>query len=313
MNKRATAFVTEPHGFIGQALVKLLVARGHQVFALTGSTDAAERVRRLGAVAVLGDLRTPGRWQDEATTDWVFHLAPLSVDSGCVVGSRLSDPARTQVDVDRHLLDAVDSVAQRVVYVAHTSSIGIATPRPVTETEISAAFRTSVLAPALARLEEYALAGLPIVTALVGCTYGNGSWCRDLVVEPVMRARRVLRFGTLGPLVSTVHVQDCARALVHLAQDGEQDRRYFIVNNEPIRLNDVATMFAALVNRPLRAWRLPLAASRLMAGPSLGGYLRFDAAFSNIRLRGTGFRFEYPTLADGLRQVFRDFTREHDT
>ena len=41
----------------------------------------------------------------------------------------------------------------------------------------------------------------------------------------------------------------------------------------------------------------------LLAGTVLAEYLRTDAVFSNIRLRGLGFRFEYPTLEDGLQQV----------
>ena len=34
-----------------------------------------------------------------------------------------------------------------------------------------------------------------------------------------------------------------------------------------------------------------------------GDALQGDAVFSNIRLRGTGFRFRYPTLEHGLQQV----------
>ena len=71
----ATAFVTEAGGFIGTELIKSLVARGHHVIGLVGSTQAAQRVRRAGATAVMGDLLVPGQWQDEAAADWVFHLA----------------------------------------------------------------------------------------------------------------------------------------------------------------------------------------------------------------------------------------------
>jgi hypothetical protein len=35
----------------------------------------------------------------------------------------------------------------------------------------------------------------------------------------------------------------------------------------------------------------------------LAGYLNSDAVFSNIRLRGIGFKFRYPTLEQGLKQV----------
>src|SRR5262245_47395513 len=69
-----TAFVTDAAGFVGMELVKVLVAGGHQVFGLVPSVDAAHRLRRVGATAVMGDLVKPGQWQDEAGTEWVFHV-----------------------------------------------------------------------------------------------------------------------------------------------------------------------------------------------------------------------------------------------
>jgi len=40
-----------------------------------------------------------------------------------------------------------------------------------------------------------------------------------------------------------------------------------------------------------------------MVGPVPADYLRADQIFSNIRLRGTGFHFEHPTLDQGLQQI----------
>lgn len=68
-----TAFVTGAGGFIGTEVIRILIARGHQVFGLTRSVEAANRVRRAGAVPVMGDLLNPGHWLDEAAADWVFH------------------------------------------------------------------------------------------------------------------------------------------------------------------------------------------------------------------------------------------------
>jgi NAD dependent epimerase/dehydratase family enzyme len=64
-----------------------------------------------------------------------------------------------------------------------------------------------------------------------------------------------------------------------------------------------AETFARLANRRLRVWHVPNLATRLVAGPILTDHLRIDAAFSNVRLRGTGFRFAYPTLDQGIQQV----------
>ncbi len=302
---RATTFVTGADGFIGLELVKVLVARGHQVFGLAQCAEAAQRVRRAGAVPVMGDLLEPGQWQDEAAADWVFHLPPHLMRGPRVTRRRAESLAHARALMDRHLLDAVSAGAtRRIVYVADTSCYGATGPRAVTEDQPS---RPSVwgryLTPALNRVDGYVIAGLPITTAFPGWVYGNGSWFRERVIEPVMAGRRVLQFGKTGPWVSPIHVLDCARALVHLAEHGEAGGRYFLVNSDPIRLHEFAAAFARLANRPLRVCRVPAAATRLVVGPVLADDIQVDAVFSNIRLRGIGFRFQYPTLEQGLQQI----------
>jgi NAD dependent epimerase/dehydratase family enzyme len=92
---------------------------------------------------------------------------------------------------------------------------------------------------------------------------------------------------------------------VHLAGRGEPGSRYFAVNTDPVRTHDFARAFARLANRPVRAWRVPSAATRVLLGSAVAEHLTADAVFSNVRLRGTGFHFKYPSLDDGLRQVLR--------
>ena len=305
VDARATAFVTGADGFVGTELIKLLAARGHQVLGLAESVEAAERVRRGGGVPVMGDLLEPGRWQDEAASDWVFHLPAHPFSGRRVTRRRAASITRARVLMDQHLLDVVASgVTRRIVYVADTSCYGERGPRPITEDEPP---RPSTwgrcFTPALGRLDGYVIAGLPIVTAFPGWVYGNALWFRELVIEPVMAGRRVWQLGKTGPWVSPIHVQDCARALVHLAERGAAGGRYFIVNNDPIRMHEFAAAFARLANRPLSVWRLPATATRLVVGPVLADYVRADAVFSNIRLRGIGFRYQYPTLEHGLQQV----------
>jgi nucleoside-diphosphate-sugar epimerase len=302
---RPTTFVTEAAGFIGTELVKVLLARGHQVFGLTPCAEAAQRVRRAGAVPVIGDLLEPGRWQDEAAADWVFHLPPDPAGGPRLTRRRAAAIARAGVLMDAHLLDAVAAGAtRRIVYVGDTSCYGAMGARPITEDEPprpSACGRC--LTPALDRLDGYVVAGLPIMTAFPGWVYGNGSWFRQRVIQPVMTGRRVLQFGKTGPWVSTIHVHDCARALVHVAEFGKAGSRYFIVNSHPIRMHEFAATFARLANLRLRVWRVPAAATRLVVGPVLADRFQADAVFSNIRLRAIGYRFRYPTLEQGLQQV----------
>jgi nucleoside-diphosphate-sugar epimerase len=304
-NRPVTAFITGAAGFVGTELIKVLTARGHKVFGLTWSLYAAQRVRDAGATAVMGNLLEPGQWQDEAAADWVFHLPPHPREGARATWTRAASISRARVSMDAHLLDAVAAgPTQRIVYVADTSCYGATGPRPITEDERPQPSKWGrCLAPAFNRLDGYVTAGLPIVTAFPGWVYGNASWFRERVIEPVMAGRPVLHFGKTGPWVSPIHIHDSARALVHLAERGEVGGRYFLVNTEPIRMDAFAETFARLANRPLRLWHVPAAASRFAVGPLLADSLKADAVFSNVRLRGLGFDFRYPTLEQGLEQV----------
>ncbi len=307
-DSRATAFVTGAAGFVGSELVKVLVARGHRVFGLAESVEAAERVRRAGAVPVVGDVLEPGSWQDEAAADWVFHLPPRRICRRRLSRRDAASMTNARMAMDAHVLDAVAAGStRRIVYVADTNFYGATGRRAITEdTPPRPSPLGRCLTPAIERLEGYVVAGLPIVAAFPGWVYGNGAWFRKRVIEPIMAGRPVLLFGKTGPLVSPIHVHDCARALVHVAEFGTLGGRYFLVNTEPIRLHEFALAFARLANRPLHGFRVPLLATRLVAGPALVDYLQADAVFSNIRLRATGFRFNYPTLDQGLQQVLGD-------
>ena len=77
----------------------------------------------------------------------------------------------------------------------------------------------------------------------------------------------------------------------------------FVVNSEAVRINEFAATFARVANRPLRVWRMPAMAARVVGHPPMSGTGLSDAVFSNVRLRGTGFRFLYPTLEQGFQQI----------
>ena len=301
----ATAFITGADGFVGRALIKVLRSLDHQVFALAGGSDAAQHLSSAGATPVIGDLLESGGWQDEAAADWVFHLSPYLRHQSRVNFTRLKSLARMRVAADALLLDALTPRAvRRIVYVADACCYGPTGPRPITEDTPPRPSRCGrCLLPALDRLDGYIVAGLPIVTALPGLVYFNGDWFRRQVIEPVITGRRVIQFGTADRWVSPIHVDDWARALVHLAEHGQPGRRYFLVNRDPVRVPEFAATFARLLNRPVRVRRVPAVASRLMAGPVLADYLRANQILSNIRLRGTGFHFEHPTLEHGLQQI----------
>lgn len=302
-----TAFVTEAAGFLGTALVRALVGRGVRVFGLTSTREGGEVVRSAGGTAVLGHLLTAERWQDEAAADWVFCLSPHSFVGRRVTRRQAAAMAAERVSMDAHLLDAVAAGGtRRIVYVADTSYYGATGVLQITEdSPPQPSLWGRRLVPALDRLDGYAVTGLPIVTAFPGWVYGNGSWCRLRVIEPILAGRPILEIGRSRPWVSPIHVTDCAGALVHLAERGRIGQRYFLVNDAPIRLPAFAATFARLADRRLRVRRVPTPIVRPLVGAVLHEHLTADAVYSASRLRSLGFRFRYPTLEEGFTEVLR--------
>ena len=69
-------FITGASGWIGTALTRELVANGHDVTGLARSQDSAEKIRALGATAVLGDMLDHDLVVSEASkADATAHLA----------------------------------------------------------------------------------------------------------------------------------------------------------------------------------------------------------------------------------------------
>jgi nucleoside-diphosphate-sugar epimerase len=69
-------FVTGASGWIGSGVVPELLSAGHEVVGLARSAESAQRVEKLGAVVVRGDVDDPdGLARAAADADGVVHLA----------------------------------------------------------------------------------------------------------------------------------------------------------------------------------------------------------------------------------------------
>jgi NAD(P)-dependent dehydrogenase (short-subunit alcohol dehydrogenase family) len=81
-------------GPIGSAVVRELVGRGHQLFALARSAASAARLDQIGVTAIAGDIGSPEAWVATLRPlDAVIHMAcDFNTDMGAV---------------DRRLLDAL--------------------------------------------------------------------------------------------------------------------------------------------------------------------------------------------------------------
>ncbi len=166
------------------------------------------------------------------------------------------------------------------------------------------------LSPVIEALPGYVAQGLPIVAAFPGCVYGPGSWFAQYLLEPLKAGKPVYGLRGRNRFTSPVHVDDCARALVHLILKGEVGRRYFIVDDVPVPGERLAELAATALGVTIRGRKLPFALLRLVLGQVISESMAYENRLSNNRLRSTGFLFTFPTCEQGIPHVVQTWLKE---
>ena len=304
----ATAFICGGTGFIGEAVVAQLVAEGHRVQVLARSAAAVAKVRELGAEPVTGDLLVEGAWQKAAReAEWIVHLAQPQTFGGRVSRERAERYRDDRLRMDRHLLDGLDPAkTKRIVYVAGTSYYGNlgTTLRDETATPVPRGWGPYI-APAIEALRDDLARGLPIVTAFPGYVYGDGSWFREYLIAPVLRGQRINAISGRSRFGSPIHVEDCARAIVHLLAYGVVGERYFLVDDRPVEWLFLYESAARAMGREPKMRKVPPVLLRLLVGSVVTDSVLSDAVLSNAKLKALGFELRFPTIAEGFADVAR--------
>jgi nucleoside-diphosphate-sugar epimerase len=266
-------------------------------------------VRSLGAEAVSGDLLVPGAaWQSAAReAEWVVHLAQPQTFGGRVTTERAERYRDERQRMDRHLLDGLDPErTKRIVYVAGTSYYGdLGTELRDESAQPQPRGWGPYVAPAIEALAGDLRRGLPVVTAFPGYVYGNGSWFREYIMSPLRKGKRINTLAGRSRFGSPIHVEDCARALVHLLSHGQVGERYFLVDDRPVQWSVLYDTAARALGAEVRLRKVPVLFLRLLVGSVVTDSILSDAVLSNARLKRLGFDLRFPTIEEGIPDVVR--------
>ncbi len=236
-------FVTGATGFIGSAVVKELIAAGHQVLGLTRSESGAKSLEAAGAEphpGDLGDLETLQR--GAAASDAVIHTA-FRHD-----WSRFAESC----ELDKRAIEAIGAVLQgsnRRFLVS--SGVGVAQGRAATEED------PPLSSPAFPRVSE-ATAGAMMergVHAIVIRLPQVHDTVKQGLITPliaVARAKGVSAYiGDGQNRWPAAHVTDVARLYRLALEMGSAGARYHAVAEEGVPLKDIATAISRGLNVPL--------------------------------------------------------------
>jgi len=299
--------VTGATGFLGSHVARRLVAQGDDVRVLVRATSDRGRLHRLTLDYAEGDVT------DAASVERAMEGIELVFHCAAVVEFGPRDPSvlhAINVGGTRHVLDAAVAHDASVVYVSSLAALG-ATPageEPKDESWWSEEPVVAVYEETKRDAHRYARAliqnGAKIRIALPGGIYGSGD--QSTMYDLIRSFSRYPMLVGYMPEVrqSTVNVDDCADALLLIADRGVDGDEYIVVS-EAVTIRDWLVLIARgahhrppvvyLPTRTVRALGPPsgkvmarLGRSPTMVSETIAVATR-DSAYSGAKLRAMGW------------------------
>ena len=302
-------FVAGAGGAVGRRLVPMLVARGHQVTGTAATEKGADRVRALGATAVVVDGLDAvgiGEAVARAEPDAIIHeMTSLSGTPDFKHFDRwFAQTNRLRTEGTEHLLAAAQaSGVQRFVAQSFTGWSNARTGGWIkTEADDLDANPVEQQRETLAaiRFLERAVLSAPLdgIVVRYGGLYGPGS---SDALGDIMRKRMFPVIGSGDGIVSSTHIDDAAGGTLAALERGRRGEVYQIVDDEPAPTREFIPAIAEALGAP-KPLRIPAWLGRLFAGDVAVTMMTEGRGSSNAKAkRDLGWEPIWPSWRDGFR------------
>ncbi len=248
--------VTGATGFVGGALVRALLERGHEVVGVKRPSSSPPTWQHPSLTWATADVTISpslsGLFDD---ADWLIHAAGMLGQAGV--------PERAYFELHEQgthnvLAEAEKAGVGRILYVSSPGVLGPISGPPADESTppapSNAYERSKAAAEQVAQV--YAAAGLPVIIARPEFIYGP----IDLHVLGLFRAVRDGRFFTINGGNNTCHptyIDDAVAGMLLALQNGRPGQIYHVTGPEPVTFRDLGQTIAAALNLPPPRLNLP--------------------------------------------------------
>lgn len=293
-------FLTGGTGYVGAAVLDVLIRSGHHVTALVRDPEKAARLEARGATPVMGELATPKRYLAHATAaDAVVHTAFDSTPRG---------PAADQQFLEA-VLPALASAGKPRVFL-YTSGIWVLGNRGEAADETAELRPVPLVAWRPAHEAQVLSAASPTVRSAVlrpGIVYGGADGIvSDMLKDALNGLVRVIGDGNnRWPLV---YHRDLGDLYVRLLAAPDASGVFHATDGEHERVTDVAAALASHVDPPADIRYMPLAEARTRLGP-LAEALALDQLVTSARARALGWTPMMRGVTGNAPRLFEEFRR----
>lgn len=286
-------------GYIGQALVRRLVARG----------DAVTVLSRTGQGASLNPIRAT--WNPYVLGEWtkVFDGVDTVVNlvGERAVGTRLTEEAKrvivdSRVRVTENIVHAIKEAEKKPRLLLNISGIGFYGDHPASERvdETSGAgsdFFSRLCVDWEAASDGASGAGVRVVNPRMGIVFGPGGGALETMSLP-FKLFVGGKIGTGKQGISWIHMDDAVSALLFCIDDEAMPQKVNLCAPNPASNAEVSSAIAKALHRP--SWLpAPSIAIKTLFGEGADAILTGQYALPKV-LQSRGFQFKHTNVNEAV-------------
>ena len=301
-------FVIGGTGLVGSYLLPMLIEKGNEVYALTRDSDKIERINKLGAYGMIGDIRNVQTFRKILPNilDIIVLLAMPSVKPGIRMTRKQKEELKSETnDFFRNSMYLAKEYDIPVILPSGTSfktnndeiadetwpilRIGLTEIGKDTDEMVNTAIRNN---------------NPKVIQLLYGKIYGNGGLFRFMY--EMMEKGRSKIIGNGQNYIPNIHAQDAASAILKAIEKLPIGEKIIIADDTPVSQKDFTYYMAELMNKK-RPGNIPAFIIKLLLGKDFYEVIRMNCKVSNAKAkRLLDWKPEYPSYKEGLKMTITE-------
>lgn len=295
-------------GLVGSYLLPKLVENGNEVYALTRSSDKIEKIKKLGAFGILGDIRNPQVFKKDLPNklDIIVLLAMPSVRPG----NRMTKKRKVELrkETNDFFRNSMDLAIQFDIPIILPSGTSYKTGNNEIADENWPIFRiglTEIGKDSDEMVNQAIKTQKPKVIQLIyGKIYGNGGLFRFMY--DMMENGRSKVIGNGINYIPNVHASDAASAIIKAIEKLPVGEKFIIADDTAVSQKDFTFYMAELMNKK-QPGHIPAFIIKLVLGKDLYEIIRVNCKVSNAKAkRMLDWKPEYPSYKEGLAATIKE-------
>ncbi len=301
-------FVIGGTGLVGSYLLPELVGSNNEVYALTRNESKIEKIKKLGAYGILGDIRNTQLFKNKLPQN--LDIIVLLAMPGVKPGHRMTRKrkAELQEETNDFFRNSMDLAIQYNVPIILPGGTSYKTEKDEIADETWPILRvglTEIGSDTDEMVDRAIKTNNPkIIQLIYGKIYGNGGLFRFIYNMMEKGRSKIIEKG--DNYIPNIHVSDAANAIVKAIEKMPIGEKIIIADDTPVTQKDFTLYMAELMNKK-RPGKIPGFIIKLILGKDFYEVIRMNCKVSNEKAkRVLGWYPKYPSYKEGLKEIIKE-------